>query len=106
MQAYRAYCLRLALTTCLAVAAAPAETLKPLLETLNERLNIGDLVALTKWDSGKPIQDSPREAQVIANARADAAARDLPADALAAIWEQLVEASIAYELVEWDRIRS
>ncbi|MBV4488463.1 chorismate mutase [Pseudomonas sp. SWRI153] len=49
--------------------AAAADALKPLLATLNERLNIGDLVALTKWDSGKPIQDTPRETQVIANAR-------------------------------------
>ncbi|WP_213940454.1 chorismate mutase [Pseudomonas sp. dw_612] len=55
---------------------APA-TLQPLLVTLNERLNIGDLVALTKWDSGKPIQDSAREAQVIANAKTLAADRKL-----------------------------
>ncbi|EJN35269.1 chorismate mutase [Pseudomonas sp. GM80] len=55
--------------TVQAAPSTPPESLKPLLETLNERLNIGDLVALTKWDSGKPIQDSPREAQVIANAR-------------------------------------
>ena len=53
-----------------AEATAPIESLRPLLATLNERLNIGDLVALTKWDSGKPIQDSPREAQVIAMAEA------------------------------------
>ncbi|RON52487.1 chorismate mutase [Pseudomonas frederiksbergensis] len=51
------------------VPSSPPKALQPLLVTLNERLNIGDLVALTKWDSGKPIQDSPREAQVIANAK-------------------------------------
>ncbi|MFJ2537374.1 MULTISPECIES: chorismate mutase [unclassified Pseudomonas] len=61
-----------------AATSTPApESLQPLLLTLNERLNIGDLVALTKWDSGKPIQDSPREAQVIANARTLASERKL-----------------------------
>ncbi|PTT64717.1 chorismate mutase, partial [Pseudomonas sp. HMWF007] len=63
--------------TAHAASAAAPESLKPLLMTLNERLNIGDQVALTKWDSGKPIQDSPREAQVIANARALAVERKL-----------------------------
>jgi chorismate mutase len=50
-------------------SSSPPKALLPLLVTLNERLNIGDLVALTKWDSGKPIQDSMREAQVIVNAK-------------------------------------
>ena len=50
------------------------------------------------------VRDETRKAQVIANVRADADSRGLPAVELAAIWEQLVEASIAYELVEWDRL--
>jgi chorismate mutase len=70
-------CAGLSLIVLDAQASAPPETLQPLLVTLNERLNIADLVALTKWDSGKPIQDSPREAQVIANARKLAAERKL-----------------------------
>lgn len=52
-------CAVLGLSALNAQASAPPETLQPLLVTLNERLNIADLVALTKWDSGKPIQDSP-----------------------------------------------
>jgi chorismate mutase len=49
--------------------ASPAPApLAPLMATISERLAIADQVALTKWDSGKPIQDSPREAQVIAAA--------------------------------------
>ncbi|VVM78859.1 chorismate mutase [Pseudomonas fluorescens] len=83
----------LALLTTSAHAAAPAETLKPLLETLNERLNIGDLVALTKWDSGKPIQDSPREAQVIANARTLAAERQLDPEDVAQLIAAQMEAN-------------
>ncbi|MFJ5236847.1 chorismate mutase [Pseudomonas neuropathica] len=83
----------LAVLTTSAHAAAPAETLKPLLETLNERLNIGDLVALTKWDSGKPIQDSPREAQVIANARTLATERQLDAEDVAQLIAAQMEAN-------------
>ena len=83
----------LALLATSAHAAAPAETLKPLLETLNERLNIGDLVALTKWDSGKPIQDSPREAQVIANARTLATERQLDAEDVAQLIAAQMEAN-------------
>jgi len=86
--------------TC-AQAAAPAaapDSLKPLLATLNERLNIGDLVALTKWDSGKPIQDSPREAQVIANARTLADENKLDPDDV----EQLIAAQMeANKLVQY-----
>lgn len=83
----------LALLATSAHAAAPGETLKPLLETLNERLNIGDLVALTKWDSGKPIQDSPREAQVIANARALAAEHKLDPEDVAQLIAAQMEAN-------------
>lgn len=83
----------LAVLTTSAHAAAPGETLKPLLETLNERLNIGDLVALTKWDSGKPIQDSPREAQVIANARNLATERQLDAEDVAQLIAAQMEAN-------------
>jgi len=56
--------------------AAPA-SLAPLLQAMSERLEIADQVALTKWDSGKPIQDSPREQQVIANAAQQAATYQL-----------------------------
>jgi chorismate mutase len=83
----------LALLGTSAHAAVPADSLKPLLETLNERLNIGDLVALTKWDSGKPIQDSPREAQVIANARTLAAERQLDPEEVAQLIAAQMEAN-------------
>lgn len=89
-------CTLLTLAATLANAgtpAAPPEALKPLLETLNERLNIGDLVALTKWDSGKPIQDSPREAQVIANVRALAVERKLDAEDVAQLIAAQMEAN-------------
>ena len=51
------------------------------------------------------VRDEARKAEVIENARADAASRGLPDAALADIWERLVESSIAYEMLEWDRLR-
>ena len=51
------------------------------------------------------VRDEERKAHVINEAVKDAEARGLPADVIADIWERLVEGSIAYEFVEWDRIR-
>ena len=48
------------------------------------------------------VRDEERKSEVIANARKDAAERGLPSREIAEIWDQLVEASIAYELREWD----
>jgi chorismate mutase len=68
---------------------------------MNERLQISEQVALTKWDSGKPIQDSAREAQVIANARKQAAQRKLDPDDVADLIAAQIEAS---KLVQYGRI--
>jgi isochorismate pyruvate lyase len=87
------------------VRAGVDATDRALMALLDRRFGYMRAAARIKTDRGV-VRDEARKAQVIGNARADAAARDLPADALAAIWEQLVEASIAYELVEWDRIRT
>ncbi|MDJ0641340.1 MAG: chorismate mutase [Erythrobacter sp.] len=51
------------------------------------------------------VRDEGRKASVIAAAVAEAEARGLPGDLVADLWERLVEGSIAYEFVEWDRIR-
>jgi isochorismate pyruvate lyase len=52
------------------------------------------------------VRDEARKAEVIANARSDAGKRGLPADKIEQMWELLVETSIGYELIEWDRIRA
>lgn len=49
------------------------------------------------------VRDEARKAQVIANVRAAARAAGLPEDALARVWDRLVEESIAYELDAFDR---
>lgn len=89
-------CALSGLLACGAHAATPSpapDSLQPLLVTMNERLNIADLVALTKWDSHKPIQDSVREAQVIANARKQAVTRNLDPDEVAELIAAQIEAN-------------
>lgn len=77
---------------------------RALMELIDRRFGYMRAAARIKPDRST-VRDEARKAAVIAAARADAAARALPADAVAAIWERLVETSIAYELVEWDRLR-
>lgn len=48
------------------------------------------------------VRDEDRKAQVIANAAARAELLGYPAEAAGAVWEVLVEASIAYELEAFD----
>ncbi|WP_322616681.1 chorismate mutase [Pseudomonas sp. BIC9C] len=84
--------------------AAP-DALQPLLATMNERLYISELVALTKWDSGKPVQDNAREAQVIANARKQAAERKLDPDDVADLIAAQIAAQIeASKLLQYGRL--
>lgn len=51
------------------------------------------------------VRDEARKAQVIANVVALAEAEGVPPAVVSELWERLVEASIAYELGEWDRTR-
>ena len=49
------------------------------------------------------VRDEERKAQVIANARLAAAEQGVPPELAGALWEVLVEGSIAYELEQFDR---
>ncbi|WP_419711038.1 chorismate mutase [Pseudomonas sp. NFX224] len=87
-----------------ATSSAAPDTLQPLLNTINERLNIADEVALTKWDSGKPIQDTAREALVIANAKKQAVERKVDPDEAADLIAAQIEANklVQYGLIaQW-----
>jgi isochorismate pyruvate lyase len=75
---------------------------RELIALLRRRFDYMDAAARIKPERGH-VRDEGRKAQVIANARAGAAAAGMPADAIAAIWDALVEASIAYELEAFDR---
>lgn len=90
-----------ACTTMAEVRAGVDATDRELMALLDRRFGYMRAAARIKTERAS-VRDEARKAAVVANARADAAARGLPASAIAAIWGQLVETSIAYELVEWD----
>ncbi|RAU46089.1 MULTISPECIES: chorismate mutase [unclassified Pseudomonas] len=71
-----------ALTTgCATPSAASAPpALRPLIEAMNQRLDIATDVARSKFYSGKPVQDTEREQQVIANAQGQATRYGLEKD--------------------------
>lgn len=90
-------------TTMAEVRAGVDVTDRELMELLDRRFGYMRAAARIKPDRGV-VRDEVRKAEVIANARADVTRRGLPTQALTAIWDSLVEASIAYELAEWDRL--
>ena len=92
-------------TTMAEVRRGVDATDRELMALLDRRFGYMRAAARIKTDRNA-VRDEGRKAEVIANARRDAEGRGLPADALAAIWNDLVEASIAYELGDWDRIRT
>ncbi len=51
------------------------------------------------------VRDEARKAQVISNVKLAAANAGVPVETAADLWENLVEASIAYELKQWDALR-
>ena len=77
---------------------------RELVALLERRFGYMRAAARIKQSRGA-VRDEERKASVINAAVADAEARGIPGDVIADIWERLVEGSIAYEFVEWDRIR-
>lgn len=75
---------------------------RELVALLRQRFDYMDAAARIKPARGA-VRDEARKAQVIAQARAAAEGAGLPGEAVAQMWEVLVEASIAYELEEFDR---
>lgn len=71
---------------------------------LQRRFGYMRAAARIKQDRGE-VRDEHRKAAVISAIREEAVLANLPARELAEIWEKLVEASIAYEFEEWDRLR-
>lgn len=78
---------------------------RELVELLATRFAYMRAAARIKPERGH-VRDEGRKAEVIANAKARAQALGLPAEAVADLWDGLVEASIAYELTHWDKGRN
>ena len=88
-------------TTMTEVRAGVDAVDRALVALLVERFGYMDAAARIK-PNRDAVRDEARKTQVIANARAAAAAGGIPAEEVAAIWERLVEASIAYEFDAYD----
>ena len=89
-------------TTMAEVRAGVDQVDRDLIALLARRFAYMDAAARIKPERGA-VRDEARKAQVIANARAAARAAGVPDDAVADLWERLVEASITYELAAFDR---
>jgi isochorismate pyruvate lyase len=68
---------------------------------LAKRFRFMDAAARIKERRGE-VRDEARKRAVIAHARAAAAQAGAPADLIAGVYDQLVEASIAYEMERFD----
>jgi chorismate mutase len=89
-----------------AYAQNAVEQLQPLVETTAHRLMIAEQVALAKKDSGKAVEDPPREAQVIRDAMKDGAAKGLDESSVSNFFNAQVEANkfVQYALLaDWYR---
>jgi chorismate mutase len=85
-------------------ASAAPPTLEPLLNSIAERLEIADQVALSKWDSHKPVEDKKREQEVIASVVAQAPTYKLDPAAAEQFFSAQIEANklVQYALLsDW-----
>jgi chorismate mutase len=91
---------------CMGQAQPGVEPLQPLVETSAHRLMIAEQVALAKWDSGAPVEDAPREAQVIHTAVEAGEAKGLDEASVTAFFRAQIEANkiVQYSLLaDWRR---
>ncbi|WP_232452094.1 chorismate mutase [Burkholderia ubonensis] len=79
--------------SCSPGAQAQDTTFVPLVESMAARLQTAYPVALSKFDSGKPVYDKAREAQVIANAEGAAPAHMIAFEDATAVFNDQIEAS-------------
>lgn len=87
------------------VRAGVDATDRALIALLAQRFGYMRAAARIKPDRAA-VRDEVRKAAVIAAARSEAERLGAPVDAVADLWNELVEASIAYEFAEWDRNRA
>ena len=75
-----------------------------LVELLAVRFAYMDAAARIKTDRAA-VRDEARKQQVLTHVRDAAHQTGIPVDVIADLWERLIEASIAYELDQWDARR-
>jgi len=87
------------------VRAGVDEVDRDLVALLVRRFGYMDAAARIKTDRGA-VRDEARKAQVLDNVAHAGEAAGLDPARLRAVWSELVEQSIAYEAVEWDRLHT
>jgi isochorismate pyruvate lyase len=92
-------------TTMAGVRAGVDETDRELAALIGRRFRYMNAAARIK-PLREHVRDEGRKAQVIANVAQQAAVNGWPPEVATALWETLVEASIAYELAAFDRLRT
>lgn len=83
------------------------DQLQPLMETSAQRLAIAEQVALAKWDTGAPVEDAAREAQVIESAVKAGERRGLDQASVSNFFRAQIEANklVQYTLfASWRRL--
>jgi isochorismate pyruvate lyase len=91
--------------TMVDVRAGVDQVDRELVALLVRRFGYMDAAARIKPDRNS-VRDEARKAQVLDNVAREAEALGLEPARLRAVWNELVEQSIAYEAVEWDRLRA
>ncbi|MBN8846382.1 MAG: chorismate mutase [Sphingomonadales bacterium] len=91
--------------TMIEVRAGVDQVDRELVALLVRRFGYMDAAARIKPDRDA-VRDEGRKAQVLDNVAREAEAAGLEPARLRAVWNELVEQSIAYEAVRWDRLRA
>ncbi|CAB3762731.1 chorismate mutase [Paraburkholderia humisilvae] len=87
-------------------APSNGQAFLPLLDMTVARLHIARQVALSKWDSRKPVEDLPREAEVIKAAAEEARSLGVPPQLATHFFADQIEANklVQYGLLaQWHR---
>lgn len=77
---------------------------RELVALLVRRFGYMDAAARIKTDRAT-VRDEARKAQVLDNVARLAEATGLDAERIRAVWDELVEQSIAHEMIAWERFR-
>ena len=92
-------------TTMSEVRSGVDDVDRRIVDLLNRRFGYMDAAARIKTDR-TAVRDETRKAEVLDNVAREAEAAGLPPERLRAVWNELVEQSIAYEAAQWDRLRA
>ncbi|MFK0086091.1 gamma subclass chorismate mutase AroQ [Pseudomonas sp. NPDC090755] len=85
-------------------APSPSDPLQRLLDSVEQRLDLAETIALSKWQSGQLVEDPSREQQVIANAEALAPSLKLSSQRAAEFMAAQIRANKVlqlYALADW-----